>query len=291
MTFKLIKTYHKPYRIFHDPYVINIGNVSPTIPNIENVKWLRENMDFCPITEKTAFNSSNSEWTIWSTFVDKYSNLIGIDGDTHYISFQHYSKILDLNTVSDQPYHDYTHDEDQAGSKYRDSVSLDEFGYNKINEYLQKYDVIVGNQYPCNILNSIHANMKLNYNDVIQQYLIILKNYNDPLFTPERLLEYCSCKYQYWRGGPLIAPIDIHKRLLDFTVKFEHSFIDSKMFTGKDNEIIFKNNDGRSVGYLGEMVIGFAIYCYIDECLKYGKKIGYSRLYTDANVIFGNTKL
>lgn len=38
--FKLIKLYHKPYRLFNEPYVINIGNCSAVKSDVNIKKWL-----------------------------------------------------------------------------------------------------------------------------------------------------------------------------------------------------------------------------------------------------------
>lgn len=189
--------------------------------------------------------------------------------------------------MQDVPYHDFTQIEDKNGEKYKNAVSLDEFGYGKIDEYFEKYDLIVGNQYPCNIKMSIKSNMNIELTDVIAQYSNILINFNDPLFTVDRLHEYLTLPYQYWRGGPLITEYAALKRILDFTIKFEHAFLDSKSYSTQE---IYKNKDGRGNGYLGEMVMGFAIYCYVEACKHQNKRVGYCRLLTDANVIFGNTK-
>ena len=287
MTFKLIKTYHKPYRIFHDPYVINIGNLYPAVRNDDNIKWLTDNMDVCPTVEPTPFNMGNSEWSVWESFIKTYD--VDSSSDRHLMSFQHYSKVLDLNTIRDTPYNEYTQTEDSRGELYRNATTLDVFGYDRmIDELFEKYDVIVGNQYPCNIITSIRSNMLIEYSEVAAQYLNILYNYGDPLFTVQRFIEYCKQPYQYWRGGPLIDDCSTFRRLFDFTLRFEHSFLDSKRFS---DDSIYRLKDKRGNSYIGEMIIGFAIYCYIDECKRLGKRIGYGQMHTDAQVIYGNTKL
>ena len=284
MKFKLIKIYHKPYRLFTEDYVFNLGNTNCVKKNEDNIKWLNENMNCCPTFDHTHFNVMNSEWTPIYEFLNSKESASFND---YFLTFQHYSKVLDLKTISDVPYHDMTQTEDKAGEKYQSAKTLDEFGYNDIDSYLLNYDVIVGNQYPCNIQLSIRSNMKLNINEVLHQYFSILHNFNDPLFTKEQFVKYCQLSYQYWRGGPIICPFSIHKRLIDFTIAFEHAFLDSKLY---DQGELYKNNDGRGNGYLGEMIIGFAIYCYIEECKRLGKKVGYCHLYTDSNVIFGNSQ-
>lgn len=281
MDFKLIKTYHKPYRIFSEDYVINIGNVSPVQLNQQNINWLNENMTYC-FSGSDKFYQMNSEWSIWYDFIN--NNIVQ---DDSIVTFQHYSKILDLNSVNEMPYHDITQIEDTNGEKYRQCKSLDDFGYNKVDDLFSKYDIVVGNQYPCNICLSIKANMNISLNSVLDQYRNIIYNFDDNIFTVKRLEDYCNSKYQYWRGGPILTTAINHKKLLDFTIKFEHAFLDSKDY---QNQSIYKNRDGRGNGYIGEMVMGFAIYCLVDEYKKHNKKIGYCRLFTDSSVIFGNTQ-
>lgn len=122
--------------------------------------------------------------------------------------------------------------------------------------------------------------------DVLHQFINILDNYNDNIFTKKYFIEYCNSPYQYWRGGPIIDSFKQIKKISNFVIKFEHSFLDSKSFS---DQSIYKNKDGRGGGYLGELIFGFAIYCIIEEYKKQGKYIGYCRLLTDSNVIFGNT--
>ena len=281
--FKLIKIYHKPYRIFNESYVINIGNFTAVKTDNDIKQWLQCHMHKCIDCNKTPFNIMNSEWPI----IDTYINQCNENELDSYYSFQHYSKILDLNSIKDIPYHDFTQDEDKNGKKYKLCKSLDEFGYGKIDDFLNKYDVIVGNQYPCNIIASIRSNLNIDYKQVLTEFINILDNYNDEIFTTKHFIDYCKLKYQYWRGGPIIDTLKQIKKISNFTIKFEHSFLDSKSFA---NQHIYKNKDGRGNGYLGEMVFGFAIYCMIEEYKRQNKKIGYCRMYTDADVIFGNTQ-
>lgn len=74
--------------------------------------------------------------------------------------------------------------------------------------------------------------------------------------------------------------------MLDFTLRFEHAFLDSKPYA---SQAIYKDKDGRGNGYIGEMVAGFAIFCLVESMREAGKHVGFCRLLTDANVIYGNT--
>lgn len=280
---KLIKIYHKPYRLFNEQYVFNIGNCSAVKSDANIKKWLYQNMHMCIELDKTPFNIMNSEWSIIDEFINTYNE----DDENTLYTFQHYSKILDLTTIRNIPYHDFTQTEDTNGKKYAVCQSLDEFGYANINEYLHKYDVIVGNQYPCNIIASIKSNLNIDCFEVLKQFINILNNYNDDIFTVAYFNEYCKQRYQYWRGGPIIDSFKQLKKISNFVIKFEHSFLDSKSFA---DQSIYKNKDGRGGGYLGELIFGFAIYCLLEEYKKQNKKIGYCRLLTDSNVIYGNTQ-
>ena len=282
MNFKLIKFYHKPYRLFTDDYVLNIGTITPVQKNETNASWVKNNVSWY-FESNEIFDKMNSEFSPWHKFAS--SNFLA---DDTVVSFQHYSKVLDLTSIKTVPYHDLTQHEDQNGEKYRQCKSLDEFGYNKLNELFLSYDIIVGNQYPCSIYASIRAGLSLDISDVLNQFRNIVVNLNDKMFTLDRLVAYCKSGYQYWRGGPVITTLYNYKRLLDFTIKFEHAFLDSKDYI---NQTIYNNKDGRGGGYLGEMIMGFAIYCLIDEFKINNKRIGYCKLLTDSNVIFGNTRL
>lgn len=74
--------------------------------------------------------------------------------------------------------------------------------------------------------------------------------------------------------------------MLDFTLRFQHAFLDSKPYA---SQAIYKDKDGRGNSYIGEMVAGFAIFCLVESMREAGKRVGFCRLLTDANVIYGNT--
>ena len=279
--FKLIRTYHKEYKIFSDPYVLNVGNIWSAARKKQDVDWLLINMNFCPILEPTVFNSMNAEWSIWN-YVSRFYN---IDNDT-FLSFQHYSKVLDLTSIRDTPYNDIPDTENNLGEKYRAATSLDEFGYGDIDKYLDSYPVIVGNQYPCMVYQSIKSKLKIPVEEVLKQFRNILINFNNSLFSVHMFDKYCNSNYQYWRGGPLIAKNSVFKKLLSFTIDFEHAFLDNKSYSDSS---IYVLKDRRGNGYIGEIIMGFAIYCYIEDCKKQGKKIGYCRLLTDSNVVYSST--
>lgn len=205
------------------------------------------------------------------------------------VSFQHYSKVMDLNTVRAEPWHDTAQTEDANGQAYRDAASLEEFGYSKaqLADILSKFDIVVGNQYPCNIAQSMHADLTLDLNDVVSQFNCILENFEDGLFTAERFKRQRRAFYQYWRGGPVICSLADHRRMLDFTLRFEHAFLDSKPYA---SQAIYMNKDGRGNGYVGEIVVGFAIFCLVESMREAGKRVGFCRLLTDADAVFGNTR-
>ena len=209
-----------------------------------------------------------------------------IDNDT-FLSFQHYSKVLDLTSIRDTPYNDIPDTENNLGEKYRAATSLDEFGYGDIDKYLDSYPVIVGNQYPCMVYQSIKSKLKIPVEEVLRQFRNILINFNNSLFSVHMFDKYCNSNYQYWRGGPLIAKNSVFKKLLSFTIDFEHAFLDNKSYSDSS---IYVLKDRRENGYIGEIIMGFAIYCYIEDCKKQGKKIGYCRLLTDSNVVYGSTR-
>ena len=100
--FKLVRTYHKPYRLFKDDFVINIGNMLPLFKDKTAEKWLKTNMDTC-YSSVSVEERMCSEFPIWKHFLDDT-----IVNDSDYVSLQHYSKILDLTSISDVPYTDTT---------------------------------------------------------------------------------------------------------------------------------------------------------------------------------------
>lgn len=66
MNFKLIKTYHKPYKVFSDPYVLNLGNLAGVKNCEENAEWLKNNMDYCVSIDNSVFSRMNSEFSVWN---------------------------------------------------------------------------------------------------------------------------------------------------------------------------------------------------------------------------------
>lgn len=281
--FKLVRTYHKPYRLFKDDFVINIGNMLPLFKDKTAEKWLKTNMDAC-YSSVSVEERMCSEFPTWKHFLDDK-----IVNDSDYVSLQHYSKILDLTSIRDFPYNDTTQAEDKLGEKFAKCSSLTEFGYTKenIESLLNKYDIIVGNHYPCNVTLSIRANMTEDCHSVLMSYANIITAINSKIFNIHRFKEYVQSTYQYWRGGPLITTVQDYKMILNFSFALLYAFIFSRPYLSQD---MFKNKDGRGVGYLMEMIVGFAIYCYIENAKENNKKIGYCRLLTDSAVIFGNTQ-
>lgn len=276
--FKLIRTYHKPYRIFKEKYIVNIGNINPIVKNHDNITWLKNNMDKCyDISDK---DSCYCEFIIWKTFLD--SDIQDIDS---YISLQHYSKILDLNSIQTIPYKDNIETEDKNGIKFSNCTTLSEFGYTNenIKNILNNYDLVVGNQYPCNIILSIKNCIKENYEDVLKVFAKIIHRDGYEIFNLENLQKYLTEKYQYWRGGPLITTTQNFKYILDFSFKIINAFILDRNI--KDSTY-FGNNDIRGPGYLFEIILGFAIYCLIEDFKTKNKRIGYCRLLTDSSVVY-----
>lgn len=106
---------------------------------------------------------------------------------------------------------------------------------------LSRFDIVVGNQYPCSIAQSMHANLTLDLNDAFSQFNCILENFEDGLFTSERFKRQRRAFYQYWIGGPVICSL-AGRRMLDFTLRFEHAFLDSKPYA---SQAIYMNKDGR----------------------------------------------
>lgn len=224
--FKLVRTYHKPYRLFNEDFIINIGNMLPIFKDKTAEEWLKTNMDAC-YTSVNVEEQRCSEFPTWKHFLDDK-----IVNDSDYVSLQHYSKILDLTSIRDFPYNDTTQAEDKLGEKFAKCSSLTEFGYTKknIESLLNKYDIIVGNHYPCNVTLSIRANMTEDCQSVLMSYANIIAAINSKIFTIHRFKEYVQATYQYWRGGPLITTVQDYKMILNFSFALLYAFIFSRPY-------------------------------------------------------------
>lgn len=143
--FRLVKVYHKPYKnVFKEPNVFNLGNLNCIAPKPENKAWLQQHMDMCLAGDGSKFSMMNSEWTVIHQLLHSPVFCDGREQDL--VSFQHYSKVMDLNTARAEPWHDTTQTEDANGQAYRDAASLEEFGYSKaqLADILSKFDIVVG---------------------------------------------------------------------------------------------------------------------------------------------------
>lgn len=287
--FTLVKVYHKPYRLFRDPYVVNVGNLNSARPDADSRAWLESSMDFC-CASSSRFDMMNSEWPTYQRLLHNLEFCAGREGQL--VSLQHYSKVMDLNTLRDEPWRDTTQMEDARGQMCTDAKSMDEFGYGDVETAMRGCSVVVGNQYPCSVVQSMSANLAVETKDAVMEFATIAENFASEQFagsvyTADRFIEYVNSKIQYWRGGPVICTLEEMRSLLDYTIAFQHAFLDSKRWLSQE---IFKNKDLRGVGYVGEMVMGFALHCLVESKRAAGEKVGFCQMHTDAAVTYGVCK-
>ena len=92
MKFKMVRIYHKPYKIFKNDLVVNVGQLTMLIKNEMNEQWLKSNMDLCIESD----DAGDCEFGIYKKIVDK--NILNMDADD-YICCQAYSKMLDITDI------------------------------------------------------------------------------------------------------------------------------------------------------------------------------------------------
>lgn len=105
--FRLVKVYHKPYKnVFKEPNIFNLGNLNSAMPKSESKAWLQQHMDICLDGDGSKFSSMNGEWSVIHQLLHLPAFCDGREQDL--VSFQHYSKVMDLNMVRAEPWHDTT---------------------------------------------------------------------------------------------------------------------------------------------------------------------------------------
>lgn len=282
MKFKCFKLYYKQYRIFKNPYVVNVGTYPSLVDENKDLEWIKANTDIVIENKDPRCNEFLIIYEITQNFA-KY----GVN-DNDLIMFQAYSKVMDLNRLSCAPYKDLCQKENINGEKYyQNAEDLSIFGYNDntINYILNNFDCIGPTQYPCSFNTAITGHLSID-GKYKQQYIyelcqLLNKKFNGTIFNINNVKNYLKCGYQYWRGNGVFRALH-WKYILEVTKYFYDNTSEelNKQMYDTDNSPI-----SRRRGLFLELAVGFGIYCIMTLNFR---KI-YAPLYTDNTVTF--TKL